>query len=231
MDGSEFSTIIPQSLRPYLLPIVIGIIGLIFLSYGLIQFFGQNEQEEIVFEKSFNEVYSEQSRTAQDKVTSSSSDPTAENTKNLPAGRQDKNQIIIDVEGAVLKPGVYSISKDGRMKDALIAAGGLSADADNEKIARVVNLAARVRDGEKIYFPKKNDTTILGVQTTTETADGSISINTASLALLDSLPGVGKVTAQKIIDARPYSTVEELQQKKIVTQKVFDQIKEQITAQ
>lgn len=205
MDSSEFSTIIPQSLRPYLLPIVIAIIGLIFLSYGLIQFLGQNKKDDIVFEKSTDEA------------------SPVEDSKN-------KGQIIVDVEGAVLKPGVHSISKDGRMKDALIAAGGLSADADNEKIARVINLAAPIKDGEKIYFPKKNDTTILGAQTSSDTAGGSININTASLTLLDSLPGVGKVTAQKIIDARPYSTIEELQQKKIVTQKVFDQIKNKITA-
>ena len=86
-------------------------------------------------------------------------------------------------------------------------------------------------DGQKIYIPKlsetQNSVSVNGVST--GNISSKININSAGASDLDSLPGIGSVTAQKIIDARPYSAIEDLLNRKIVSQKVFDQIKEKIS--
>ena len=96
-----------------------------------------------------------------------------------------------------------------------------------------VNRAARLADGQKIYVPSKdenlappdlqdNNTEIFGVDTKL------ININAASQSELETLWGIGPVTAQNIIEQRPYSSVEELLSKKIIKQNVYDKIKDQI---
>lgn len=141
--------------------------------------------------------------------------------------------IIVDIEGAVEKPGVYSLPFGSRLKDGLIIAGGLSELADREKIAKGMNLAAKLIDGAKVYFPKMGE-----VSSTTNTSGGvvggtdtasQININEASEAQLDTLPGIGPVTAQKIISGRPYIATDELVSKKAVSKSVFDKIKDRIS--
>lgn len=144
--------------------------------------------------------------------------------------------IAVDIEGAVVSPGVYQLKSDARLQDGLIAAGGLSVAADREWVARNLNLAVRLKDGTKIYIPKAGESVSQKTQSVSGsvnqiigTSEGLINVNTASLSELDKLPGVGPVTAQKIIDNRPYNDVNELLSKKIVGSKVFGEIKEKIT--
>ncbi|MBI2036145.1 ComEA family DNA-binding protein [Candidatus Microgenomates bacterium] len=146
-----------------------------------------------------------------------------------------KNKIVVDISGAVVSPGVYQLKSDARLQDGLIAAGGLSQSADREWIAKNLNLAVKLKDGSKIYIPRTGEsvsqkTQSVGVSAnqTFGASEGLINVNTASLSELDKLPGIGPVTAQKIIDNRPYSSVDELLSKKIVGSKVFSQIKEKI---
>ncbi len=127
--------------------------------------------------------------------------------------------IKVDIEGAVLRPGVYELLSGSRISDLLIKAGGLTAEADREWVSKTLNLAAKLADGGKVYIPTKNTTN------TTNTTNNSININTATASELDTLPGVGPVTAQKIIDGRTYQTVEELLSRKIVGQSTFEKIK------
>lgn len=131
--------------------------------------------------------------------------------------------ILVDVEGAVVKPGVYRITGDTRIKDAFIVAGGLAENADREYVSKNINLAQKLVDGAKVYVPDKSQN-----YTGEQTSNNQININTASLSELDGLVGVGVVTAQKIIDNRPYNTVEELASKKVVSKSVFEKIKEKI---
>lgn len=133
-------------------------------------------------------------------------------------------EIVIDIEGAVVKPGVYRLPTDSRIKDALIAASGLSGDANRDWVAKNLNLAQKLTDGAKVYVPRVGEDQVKGIKSTT----GSLNINTASLSQLEDLPGIGKVTAQNIIDGRPYSAIEELLEKKIVGKSVFEKIKEKI---
>ena len=142
--------------------------------------------------------------------------------------------LVVDVSGEVTTPGVYKLSTDSRIQDAVTAAGGFSPKADQAYISKYINLAQKLADGVKIYIPPQNAAAsqTSGAAPSTQTASsqsGIINVNTASATELDSLSGVGPVTATKIINARPYSTTDELLSKKVVSQKVFNAIKDQIS--
>ncbi|MBI4009390.1 helix-hairpin-helix domain-containing protein [Candidatus Roizmanbacteria bacterium] len=146
-------------------------------------------------------------------------------------------KIIVDLSGAVEKPDVYEVSSGARLKDILILAGGLSLEADRIFFSKNFNLAKTLSDQDKIYIPtyeevevgniKQNIQTFQNEQQTLGASTG-IKINNASLESLDGLPGVGKVTAQKIIQNRPYGSVDELLTKKVVGKSVFEKIKDLI---
>ena len=141
----------------------------------------------------------------------------------------EQDKIKANIEGAIVNPGVYELSSSSRIQDLLIVAGGLSADADRDWVSKNLNLAAKLNDGGKVYIPRvgeqKSGATILGYEDIT----GKININNASQVELDRLPGIGPVTAQKIIDNRPYQTIEELLERKIVGKSTFEKIKDKIS--
>ncbi len=188
--------------RTYFLIIVLSIIGLICLGIGMIQLFEKNEQD-MVFVPASNE---------QEKK------PSADRA------------IMVDVSGAVVKPGVYTFSQESRIQDALVKAGGLDSQADREYVARRINLAQSLSDGQKLYIPfeGENQTAVLAAEDS-DSSNDVININEASSAELESLPGVGKVTAQKIIDGRPYQDIKDLVTRKVVTETVFEKIKDSIS--
>lgn len=150
----------------------------------------------------------------------------------------EKIIIAIDISGGVKRPGVYDLRPGARIADAIAAAGGLSEDADLSEVERNINRSRFVTDGEKIYIPKKGDpTTLTGASiyspynTHQEKAPvSSIDINSAEKSVLESLPGIGPKTAEKIIDNRPYSSIQELLERKVIGQKTFDSISEMISA-
>lgn len=185
-------------LKKHYIPLGLGFLGLIFLGYGLISLLGsrQSASENVVFEGGGNNE-----------------------------GSISQKSISVDVEGAVVKAGVYKLAADARIQEALIAAGGLASTADRNWVSKSLNLAARLTDGAKIYIPETGES-VPAVNNTL----GLININSASEQELDTLPGIGPVTAQKIIGARPYNSINELLDKKIVGSKVFSQIKDKISA-
>lgn len=144
-------------------------------------------------------------------------------------------QVTIDIEGAVQKPGVYPLPANSRIQDALIAAGGLAQNADRQRIAQTLNLAATLTDSAKLYIPAVGEQYagpegMSSNDSTTAVAGSSVvNINQASETDLDSLSGIGPVTAQKIIANRPYQSTQELLDKKIVGQSVFTKIKDKIS--
>ena len=94
-----------------------------------------------------------------------------------------------------------------------------------------INLAAKLVDGGKIYIPELKievDSQGQGAKDS-QVQETKININTASIAKLDKLWGIGEATAKKIIEARPYQKIEELLEKKIVKSNVWEQIKDKIT--
>lgn len=146
-----------------------------------------------------------------------------------PSGAQAQT-IVVDVGGAVNSPGLYRLSGDVRVADAISAAGGVSSDADSKQ----VNLAAKVNDGQKVYIQKVGESAGLGVGTTIgqvagAAVNGLINVNSASAAELDTLPGIGPATASKIIASRPYGSLNDLVLKKAVSSSVFEKIKDKIS--
>lgn len=142
------------------------------------------------------------------------------------------NNIKVDVAGSVKKPGVYSLSTSSRFEDAIKAAGGLAEGFNKEYVSKKLNLSQKLADGLKIYIPFENEQ-YLPTQTLVDSNNTSanttlIGVNSADQKTLESLAGVGEVTAQKIINSRPYSSLEDLLYKKVVTRTVFEKIKDQI---
>ncbi len=136
--------------------------------------------------------------------------------------------IVVDVEGSVVHPGLYQIKFDGRISDAIKSAGGIDAGADSGWVTKNLNLAAKLTDGQKIYIPRPGESVAAAVDSSGQT-DGMVNINSASESDLDSLPGIGQVTALKIINNRPYSDINDLVSKKIVNGNVFGEIKDKIS--
>jgi len=143
--------------------------------------------------------------------------------------------VVVDVAGAVHKPGVYRIPEGSRIADAITVAGEVTEKADADYLERVMNRAAIVKDGAKLYIPVYGNSgnsgnSIPGQNSPVilSTASSRININTSTASELDTLPGVGVATAEKIIRNRPYQTLEELVSKKSVSRTVFDGIKDRL---
>lgn len=158
-------------------------------------------------------------------------------TNEGPGSRQD---IAAEISGEVVKPGVYKLPDGARINDLLVASGGLTSLADRVWTDKYLNQAAKVVDGQKVYIPKIGQQTGSGSaktsggdQTTSPSFSSDstklININTASLSQLDSLPGIGQVYGQSIIEHRPYSTPEELVAKGVIKQSLYEKIKDRIT--
>lgn len=148
----------------------------------------------------------------------------------------ESGRIKIDIEGAVMRPGLYELSFGSRINDLLIMAGGLSVTADRDWLKKNINLAQKLIDGGKIYILSSDEVRSGKLEAGSEGAKAgasgvslTVNLNEASLSELETLPGIGPVTAQKIIDGRPYQTLEELVSKKAVGQSVFEKIKDKIS--
>jgi competence protein ComEA len=142
--------------------------------------------------------------------------------------------LVVDVEGAVGKPGIYTLSAGARVEDAIQAAGGVANTADEEYIAKNINRAMKVADGMKVYIPVIGETshnlgTVVATPGTSSQNGVFVSVNMASKDQLDSLAGVGPVTAQKIIDNRPYQTLEDLVTKKAIGPSLFEKLKNSLS--
>ncbi|HQF36937.1 MAG TPA: helix-hairpin-helix domain-containing protein [Candidatus Dojkabacteria bacterium] len=138
--------------------------------------------------------------------------------------------VYIDVAGAVNIPGVITLPVDSIVNDAISEAGGFSSEYDKSYVDKNINLAEKVTDGQKIYVPYKGEVVVeqVNLNDVGSPNGGLVNINTASLSELDSLPSIGPVTAQAIIDGRPYKKIEELLEITGIGESTFDKIKEKI---
>lgn len=146
---------------------------------------------------------------------------------------QNRN-ISVDVSGAVKTPGVYQLKEGMRIADALSSAGGILEEANKEYISKYLNMAQKLADGTKIYIPFAGEQGpaaggVGGGSVAGTNIGGKVNINTASQSDLEALPGVGPITASKIISNRPYQTLEELFEKKSASKAVFEKIKDSIS--
>lgn len=156
------------------------------------------------------------------------------------------NYIYVDLSGSVVDPKVHRVPANTRLFEVLSASGGLNELADRPYFYRNFNLAMVLNDQDKIYVPSVNEVvngiylennkivsayngkTTAQVSQPASGGNGKISINTASQALLETLKGVGAITASRIIAGRPYKTVNELVEKDILKNALFDSFKDQL---
>ena len=187
---------------------------------------------------------------------------TGEGTAGAAAGQEGgasakageaNGKVIVHITGAVNDPSVVTLKAGARVQDAVEAAGGLSAGADGE----AVNLARVLADGEQIHIPTEGEEPAAGVDGagadgvgagggsgSPGTADssaaansgapgtGKVDLNTADATTLETLPGVGPVTAQAIISHRsqqPFASVEDLLLVKGIGPKTFESLKDLVT--
>src|SRR5439155_3730793 len=147
--------------------------------------------------------------------------------EDLPApARSPEPLIVVDVAGAVAKPGVYRLVAGSRIVDALLAAGGMTGEAD----LAALNKAAPIRDGQRIYVPRPGEMVPPG--SATSEAQLKLDLNRATASELESLPGIGPATAGRIVrsrNAHPFAKVEELQTRGLVPARVFADIRDLIT--
>ena len=139
--------------------------------------------------------------------------------------------VIVEVSGAVRNPGVYRLPPSARVADAIVAAGGYGPRVDTALADARLDLAARLTDGATLVVPSRDDPPPTA-------GDGSgpngglVDLNTASASELDALPGIGPVTAQKILDARTeqrFGSVDELHERGIVGEKTFERLRDLVT--
>lgn len=148
------------------------------------------------------------------------------------------HEIVVDVAGAVVDPGVYRLASGARVGDAIAAAGGFNPRVDVERVGVELNLAAMLTDGAQIRVPSRDDPRPgggTGGAGGTQGGPGGggsttriVNINIASQSELESLPGIGPVTALKIIDSRagsPFAEVDELRERGLVGEKTFESIR------
>lgn len=138
--------------------------------------------------------------------------------------KQNKKDIYIDIDGAVINPGVYKLVEGSRVIDAINLAGGLRDNA----ITQNLNKARVLLDGEKIYIYQDGEMEIIE----SDDNGGLININTATVDSLMSLPGIGEVYAKRIIEYRnnkKFSSIEEIKNIEGIGDKTFEKLKELIT--
>lgn len=140
-----------------------------------------------------------------------------------------KELIVVDIEGAVNKPGVYEFSAGSRIKDVLVRAEGYSSNADRGYCEKNINLASPLKDGQKIYIPLLDDTRDVLGYSEAKTGGNLININTASASELDTLWGIGEVRIDNIVKNRPYESVDDLVVKKVFTKQILEKNKDRVT--
>ena len=140
-------------------------------------------------------------------------------------------QLLVEVSGAVTRPGLYRLARGARIADALTAAGGFGPRVDAARADRELNLAAPIHDGDEIRVPSRDDVAGSIAPTRGPGSSGGplVDLNTATAEQLDALPGIGPATAAKIIAARPFATVGELKSKGVVGDKTLEKLKPLVT--
>lgn len=158
--------------------------------------------------------------------------------------------LVIDVQGAVARPGIVRLVAGSRVADAIAAAGGYGPRVASERVATALNLAALLHDGDQVIVPSRDDpsrpsggpstgggsttgrSTTGGGTTASQKPNGPLDLNTATAEALDTLPGIGPVTAAKIVAAREeqrFASVDDLRSRKLVGASTFDKLKDLVT--
>lgn len=146
-----------------------------------------------------------------------------------PSATATPGPIRVYVSGAVQKPDVYTLAPGSIIKDALLAAGGGTADADLDRI----NLAQQLSDGVHVYVPRVGEESLPVRLPDNSGMPAKINLNTADISQLESLPGIGPALAQRIVDYRTahghFERIEDITGVSGIGPSTFAQIQDLIT--
>lgn len=180
-------------------------------------------------------------------VTSSDADPVSETSSSVAV-----KQIYVDISGGVVKPGLYQLPDNSRIADLIKEAGGMSKYVDALWVAQQLNLSQKLKDADKIYIPLQTDReerytstkidlicqnmTSSVVESSTDgdsqsSSETKLNVNSASKAQLVDLPGIGEVTADKIIAGRPYTSLDDFYTKAAIGSSTQSKIESLITVE
>lgn len=207
--------------------VVVAMLVVIAMASGLAMATLGGESDGVTFERDATSVERADTGSA---GASDDGDPSSDSKKAIAA-----SEVYVDVDGAVVTPGVYRLREGARVAQAIDAAGGLTPEAD----VAGLNRASKVVDGQKIYVPH------VGEQQTVDVVAGSgpgeasagasvasdlVNINTANASELQTLSGIGPSMAQSIIDERtqngPFTSIDDLMRVSGIGEKKFAKIKD-----
>ena len=160
--------------------------------------------------------------------------------------------IVVDVQGAVVEPGIRELPGGSRLAEAIAAAGGYASDADLAAAAASINLAQTMADGEQIHVPRIGEAEVAAGDAPPSgapapaggsggatggsggaTGGGAVDLNTATPEQLEALPGIGPVTVQKIVAARteqPFASLDDAVQRGVIDRGQLEDIQGLATA-
>jgi competence protein ComEA len=154
---------------------------------------------------------------------------------------QASGTIVVDVEGAVVAPGIRDLPTGSRIADAIEAAGGYAEDADLAAAASV-NLAQPLTDGQQVRVPRVGEAAVAAAPSTPSRPGagapgapdgGQVNLNTATPEELEALPGIGEVTVQKIVAARqerPFASLQDAVDRDVINRGQLEDIQGVATA-
>lgn len=161
--------------------------------------------------------------------------PSCPETAFAQKGATSLGFISVDIQGAVKKPGIYQLETGQRVADLLATASGFAKDADRAYVAKTLNLATELKDQDKVYIPFLGEDQLFSSQVSgsenviDQSNSNFISINQADSTKLQSLSGIGEAKAKAIIDNRPYTNLEELVSKGVLSEGLLTNLKGQLT--
>lgn len=150
----------------------------------------------------------------------------------LPESTPTPRPLRVYVSGAVQQPDVYALPPDSIVKDAILAAGGPADDADLERI----NLALPVADGQQVHVPRVGEESPpIQSPSGTTGSGGMVNVNTAGTDALESLPGIGPMLAQRIVEYReahgPFVQIEDIMEVSGIGPGTFEKIRDLIATE
>lgn len=203
---------------------IIGCIVLAIVFGGVSIFLYGNYKDKVFKDEYMKEIFVEEETEAKEEVLVNSNDTTA-----------NKNFIVVEIKGEVLKPDVYFLDEGSIIKDLIDMAGGLTEEGDISRI----NRADVLKNHQLIFIPNKNqvqDEVDSGVEFFGEISEDKsslININTAKLDELKQINGIGDTKAQSIINYREanggFKSIEDIKNVDGIGEKTFEKLKDQIT--